>query len=318
MEKGINGMKVSTLNLEEEYRNLLEREFPLTPILHTQLNRLNDHILEQVDSLFTYGYDLTPEILGKMSSLKWLHIGQSGMDPLPFDQLREQKVFITNSRGINSPTIAEYVMCALLNVVRKSFTYAEKARQKVWDVDTTVDELLGKTLGIFGMGMVGSEIAKRAKVFGMKVLGVDVVSPTTPDVDQMYSPDQRLEVLPQCDFVVLCMPLLPSTTGMIGRKELTMMRPTAWLMNVGRGPLLGESDLLDAIDAKKIAGAVLDVFAEEPLPKANELWNRENVWITPHTAGDHFAQYAPRMVEILRFNLAQYPNFEQMKNPVKY
>jgi phosphoglycerate dehydrogenase-like enzyme len=311
-------MKVSTLNLDEEYRYLLEKEFPTTPILHARLADLNDYILAQVEAVFTYGYDLTPAMVNRMERLKWVHIGQSGMETLPFDLLKEKGVFITNSRGINASTISEYVLSAMLNIVRKSFVFADRARQKVWDSETTVDELLGKTVGIFGLGMVGREVAKRAKAFDMTVLGVDVFSGEVPFVDKRYTPEQRMEVLPQCDFVVLCMPLLPSTQGMIDRNELTMMKKTAWLINVGRGPLVVTDALVEAIDANMLAGAVLDVFDTEPLPQEDVLWSRENIWITPHTAGDHFAQYTPRMVEIIRHNLAQYPNFSAMQNKVLY
>lgn len=311
-------MKVSTLNLDEEYRYLLEKEFPTTPILHTQLAQLNNHILAQVEAVFTYGYDLTPAMVNKLERLKWVHIGQSGMETLPFDLLKEKGVFVTNSRGINAPTISEYVLSAMLNIVRKSFVFADRARQKVWDSETTVDELLSKKVGIFGLGMVGREVAKRAKAFDMTVLGVDVISGEVPFVDQLYTPDQRMEVIPQCDFVVLCMPLLPSTRGMIDRNELTMMKKTAWLINVGRGPLVVTDALIEAIDAKKLAGAVLDVFETEPLAADDVLWTKENIWITPHTAGDHFAQYTPRMVEIIRHNLAEYPNYSQMQNKVLY
>lgn len=311
-------MKVSTLNLDEEYRYLLEKEFPTTPILHARLADLNDYILAQVEAVFTYGYDLTLAMVNRMERLKWVHIGQSGMETLPFDLLKEKGVFITNSRGINASTISEYVLSAMLNIVRKSFVFADRARQKVWDSETTVDELLGKTVGIFGLGMVGREVAKRAKAFDMTVLGVDVFSGEVPFVDKRYTPEQRMEVLPQCDFVVLCMPLLPSTQGMIDRNELTMMKKTAWLINVGRGPLVVTDALVEAIDANMLAGAVLDVFDTEPLPQKDVLWSRENIWITPHTAGDHFAQYTPRMVEIIRHNLAQYPNFSGMQNKVLY
>lgn len=311
-------MKVSTLNLDEEYRYLLEKEFPTTPILHARLADLNDYILAQVEAVFTYGYDLTPAMVNRMERLKWVHIGQSGMETLPFDLLKEKGVFITNSRGINASTISEYVLSAMLNIVRKSFVFADRARQKVWDSETTVDELLGKTVGIFGLGMVGREVAKRAKAFDMTVLGVDVFSGEVPFVDKRYTPELRMEVLPQCDFVVLCMPLLPSTQGMIARNELTMMKKTAWLINVGRGPLVVTDALVEAIDANMLAGAVLDVFDTEPLPQEDVLWSRENIWITPHTAGDHFAQYTPRMVEIIRHNLAQYPNFSGMQNKVLY
>jgi phosphoglycerate dehydrogenase-like enzyme len=311
-------MIVSTLDLEDIYREQLKSEFPTLPVIHTRLSQLSDAELAQVEVLMTYGYDTTPERVNKMTHLKWLHIGQSGMDPLPFDLLKKNDVYITNSRGINSGVIAEYVFCAMLNIVRKTLPFAEKAKQKIWAVDINIDELSSKTVGIFGLGMVGKEIAKRSKAFGMRVLGVDVLSDEVPFVDQIYLPYQRQSVLEQCDFVVLCMPLLPSTIGMIGRDELAVLPKNAWVINVGRGPLLVSEALIEAIDNKQIAGAVLDVFTTEPLPADDALWSRENIWITPHTAGDHFPQYAPRMVDIIRYNMAHYPNFNQMKNTVLY
>lgn len=318
MESKKDIMIVSTLDLEQEYRKRLEQDFPTKPIFHTQLSNLTDDELAQVQIVMTYGYDMTPDLVGKMSSLKWLHIGQSGMDPLPLDLLEERNVFITNSRGINSSTIAEYVLCAMLNIVRKTFLYAEQAKRNIWDTELNIDELFEKTVGIFGVGSAGKEIAKRAKAFGMRVLGVDIFTSIVPFVDQMFLPYQRQEVLSKCDFVVLCLPLLASTTGMIDCEEITVLPKSAWIINVGRGQLINTDALINAIDAGEIAGAVLDVFAEEPLPKDDKLWTRENIWITPHTAGDHFPQYQPRMVDIIRHNLAHYPNYEQMQNPVPY
>lgn len=311
-------MIVSTLDLEQKYRDLLEREFPDVKISHTQLSRLRDEELAQVQIVMSFGYDLTQDYVKRMGQLQWVHIGQSGMDLLPFDLLEERQVFITNSRGINSATISEYVLCAMLNIVRNSLLYAERAKQKIWDSSIRIDELSDKTVGIFGLGSAGKEIAKRAKAFDMRVLGVDIFASEVLFVDRMFLPNQKKEVLSQCDFVVLCLPLLPSTTGMIDYKEFNAMLDTAWLINVGRGPLVNPNALVEAIDAGEIAGAVLDVFNIEPLPANDELWTRENIWITPHTAGDHFRQYTPRMVEIIRYNLAQFPHYEKMQNPVPY
>lgn len=311
-------MIVSSLELAQEYRELLEREFPTKPIRHTPLSKLTDKELAQMQIVMTYGYDITPELVSKMSRLQWLHVGQSGMDPLPLDLLEKKQVFITNSRGINSSTISEYVLCAMLNVVRKTFLYAEQAKRKIWDSELQIDELSEKTAGIFGMGSAGKEIAKRAKAFGMRVLGVDIFTSKVPFVDQMFLPYQRQEVLSQCDFVVLSLPLLASTAGMIDRDEFSVLPNSAWIINVGRGQLINTDALIDAIDAGEIAGAVLDVFTEEPLLADDKLWTRENIWITPHTAGDHFHQYQPRMVDIIRHNLAHYPHYEQMQNPVPY
>jgi phosphoglycerate dehydrogenase-like enzyme len=309
---------VSTLNLEKEYRDLLKREFPGLPIQHAQLSDFSQNELAAVKVVMTYGYDMKSEITEKMGQLQWLHIAQSGMDPLPFPLLRDKGVFITNSRGINSSIISEYVLCSMLNITRKTFLLAERARRKIWDSEITVEELGLKTVGIFGLGKIGRQVAKKCKAFGMRVLGVDIHGDEVPFVDRVFLPHHRQEVLANSDFIVLCLPLLPSTNGMIDRTELSVMADTAWIINVGRGPLLNTDALIEAIDAKQIGGAVLDVFDTEPLPADDKLWTRENIWITPHTAGDHFAQYAPRMVEIIRYNLRQYPHFEEMQNPVRY
>lgn len=311
-------MIVSTLDLEDKFKVQLKDEFPGMPVIHTQLSSLSIEQLAEVEIMMTYGYDMTTEMVQKMSRLKWLHIGQSGMDPLPFDLLKKKGVYLTNSRGINSGIISEYVLCAMLNIARKTFQYEEKARQKIWASDIEVEELSLKTVGIFGLGMVGKEIAKRCKAFGMRVLGVDVLSEGVPFVDQIYLPYQRQAVLAQCDFAVLSMPLLPSTKGMFDRSEFSALPNNAWVINVGRGPLIVNEALVEAIDSGKIAGAVLDVFSTEPLPADDVLWTRKNIWITPHHAGDHFPQYAPRMVEIIRYNMARYPDFKLMRNPILY
>jgi phosphoglycerate dehydrogenase-like enzyme len=311
-------MIVSTLDLETGYRDLFKREFPRLQIRHSLLSELSDEELLQVKVVMTYGYDLDAEIIGKMKGLHWLHIAQSGMDSLPFKLLQDKRVFITNSRGINSAIISEYVLCAMLNITRKTFLFVERARQRIWDASITVEELGAKTVGIFGLGKIGRQVSKKCNVFGMHILGVDIHSDEVPFVDQLFLPHDRQEVLAKSDFVVLCLPLLPSTAGMIGRKELSVMPDTSWIINVGRGSLINTDALIEAIDAKQIGGAVLDVFSTEPLPPDDKLWSRENIWITPHTAGDHFPQYIPRMVEIIRYNLARYPHFEQMQNPVRY
>ena len=145
-------MIISTLNLEQKYQDLLDKEFPRMPIRHVQLSDLGDEELTQVRILMTYGYDMTPEVTKKMNHLEWLHVGQSGMDPLAFDLLQEKGIHITNSRGINSSIISEYVLCAMLNVVRKSFVFAERARQKIWAADIEVEELVAMVMQVHAFG----------------------------------------------------------------------------------------------------------------------------------------------------------------------
>lgn len=309
-------MIVSSLGLEEPYRGRLEQAAGGRPVRHCKLEELSARELAGVEILFTYGYDLPEETLARMPALRWVHIGQSGMDKLPMAALAGRGIWLTNSRGINAVAIAEYAMSMMLNVVRKSYVFYEQARAGRWDLETHLDEVCGKTLGIFGLGRVGRELAVRADAFGMRVLGADLGGGPVTGVERVYAPAQRLELLAQCDFAVLCMPLTPDTRHFIGAAELAAMKPSAWLMNVGRGPLVDETQLTRALEERRLAGAVLDVFEVEPLPAASPLWRMPNVYITPHIAGDHQASYMPRMMGVLCGNLAVYPRFEEMENPV--
>ncbi|MDD3173385.1 MAG: D-2-hydroxyacid dehydrogenase [Herbinix sp.] len=309
-------MIISTLKLDDEYRQMIEEKFPELDIKHIKLSDLTEEELAKVEILFTYGYDMKEENVKKMTNLKWVHIGQSGMDSLPFDTLAKNNIFLTNSKGINSVTIAEYVMCMMLNHIRNTFVFYEANKRKEWDKFTHLDELAGKTIGIFGLGMVGKEIAKRAKAFDMTTYGLNIVKDPIDNIDLIFTPDERIEMLKICDYVVICMPLTNETKYIISKKELEAMKSTAILLNVGRGPIIKTTELIDCLNHQGIAGAILDVFETEPLEADSPLWSMENVLITPHIAGDRQASYMPRMMNILCNNLEKYPNFHEMKNAI--
>ena len=137
-----------------------------------------------------------------------------------------------------------------------------------------------------------------------------------PNIEKIYLPAEKDALLEQCDFVVICMPLTPETHHLIDAAALKRMRSSAWLINVGRGPIVDESALIDNLQSKTIAGAVLDVFETEPLPAGHPLWSLSNVRITPHIAGDHLASYMPRMMAILSRNYQTYPDLAAMQNLV--
>lgn len=309
-------MIISTLDLEQPYRERLQSAAAGRPVLHASLKELRDEQLAQGEILLTYGYDIPEATLRKMKALRWIHIGQSGMDRIPMGVLDEMGIALTNSRGINAVAISEYVLSMMLNIVRKNYEFYEAQKEKRWDVETHLDELYGKAIGILGLGKVGGEIAVRADAFGMRVLGMDIAQRPVDKVSRIYLPQQRRELLEQCDFVVVCMPLTGETHHLISRAELAAMPSRAWVINVGRGPIIQEEHLLKALESKEVAGAVLDVFQREPLAKNSPLWDMPNVILTPHIAGDHLATYMPRMMEILCGNLAGYPRMDQLRNRV--
>ena len=308
---------VSTLGLEEEYQQLLRERCSQYEVKHVQdLSALSKEELEKVEVLFTYGYDMPKDLVCQMKNLRWVHSGQAGIDTMPKELLGEMEVFVSNSRGINSVTIAEYVMCMLLNLERNAYRFYEAGKKHEWDMETHLDELYGKKLTILGMGKVGMEVAKRAKGFDMEVTGVNLIPVESSDLDRSLSTDQMMEGVADCDYLVICMPLTQETHHMVDQKVLSAMKESAVLMNVGRGPIVKTQDLVEVLKEKKLRMAILDVLEEEPLPGESFLWELENLWITPHIAGDRQKSYMPRMMRILCDNLNKYPNFDQMENPV--
>lgn len=308
---------VSTLKLKNKYREMLRDRFPGITVNHADaLSALGKEELGQVEVLLTYGNGMPEELVSRMTSLRWIHSGQAGIDAMPKELLHDMGVAVTNSRGINSITIAEYVMNMMLNIVRNQDIFYDAYKEKRWDMTTRLDELAGKSVGILGMGMVGRETAKRAKAFDMQVYGLDRGKSDCEFLDRSFTTGELKGFLPICDFVIICMPLTDETCHMFSGDVFEWMKETAVLMNVGRGPIVKEEDLIEALDRGKLAGAVLDVMETEPLPAHSPLWTMEHVMITPHIAGDRQASYIPRMMEILCHNLSLYPNVGAMKNPV--
>lgn len=308
---------VSTLGLEEKYQIMLRENCPGYQVEHAaDLSALTREQLEKTEVLFTYGYDMQPQLVEQMESLRWVHCGQAGIDAMPREILASKGVFVSNSRGINSVTIAEYVMCMLLNLERNTDRFYEAYKQHKWDMETHLDEVMDKKLTILGMGKVGMEVAKRAKGFDMEVTGVNLVPVISEYVDHAFTTKQMKEAVADCDYLVICMPLTEETHHMVDKEFLSNMKESAVLMNVGRGPIVKTEDLVDVLKQKKLRMAILDVLEEEPCPPDSPLWELDNLMITPHIAGDRQKSYMPRMMRILMDNLNKYPDFDQMENPV--
>ena len=173
------------------------------------------------------------------------------------------------------------------------------------------------TIGIVGMGGIGRHMAQRARGFEMKVIGVDPFLKEKPDLcDELVGMDQLPDVMSRADVIVIACPLTEETLGLINVEKLAVMKPTAYFINIARGPIHDEPALIEVLQEKKIAGAGLDVMAVEPLPDDSPLWDLENVIITPHTGG--FSQYRPRRtIELFCENLKRYRKGEPLKNMVR-
>jgi phosphoglycerate dehydrogenase-like enzyme len=222
----------------------------------------------------------TEAIFAKAKKLRWLHLRWAGLDNFLFPALIESPVTLTNSRGIYSQALGEFVIAGALFFAKDMRRLLAAQAEHKWE-QFTIRELRGATMGIVGYGDIGKACASRAQALGMRVLAVR----RNPDKTRgEFGPDGLIDMIRQCDYVVASAPLTPETRGMIGVREIAAMKPTAVLMNVGRGPVIDETALIPALAEKRIRGAALDVFTHEPLPPEHPFFTFDNVLLSPHCA----------------------------------
>ncbi|WP_040206128.1 D-2-hydroxyacid dehydrogenase [Neobacillus jeddahensis] len=244
--------------------------------------------------------------LGPNSKLKWLQAWSAGIDSLPLASLQDNEIILTSANGVHAFPISETIFALMLGLTRKIHTYVKNQQTKTWHHAHMDLEMHEKTIGIIGVGAIGKETAKIAKAFGMTVLGVRHSGQPADHIDEMYTPDQLNHLLPKCDYVVVTLPHTKETHHLFAAAQFKAMKSSAFFINIGRGEIVVEDDLIQALQDDIIAGAGLDVFEKEPLSADSTLWEMENVIVTPHTAGstEHYNQ---RVVEnILIPNLKTY------------
>lgn len=255
----------------------------------------------------------------KAKNLKWVHTTSAGASDIA-NVLKNTDIILTNSSGVHPIPIAEHVFTFLLMFARQIYkSYRMQIEDKKWFQDynlLAIEELYGKTIGIVGFGRIGKRIAKVSKGFDMHVLALLHNSGAhDPNVDMEYLPEQLNKLLNQSDFVINCLPLTNETKNFFTMDKFKQMKSSAYFINIGRGKTVDENDLINALKQNIIAGAGLDVFAEEPLSEQSELWNLKNIIITPHYAG-LTPRYIDRVVEIFCTNLQSYLQKKPMPNLV--
>jgi phosphoglycerate dehydrogenase-like enzyme len=249
-----------------------------------------------------YGWKFPPTLLAKAGRLRWLQAMGAGVDWALRPEL-PPGVTVTRAPGVFAPWMREYALGWLLWITQRTETYRALQRERRWDQRVAPHRLAGATLAVVGLGDIGRTIARAARAFGMHVVGVSRHGRGAREADRVYRPAQLTRALGEADFVVVVTPLTEETRGLIDARALAAMRPTAWLMNIGRGPVVDERALMAALDERRIAGAILDVFATEPLPPESPWWRYDNVAVTPHIAGPDVPE---DMAPLFNDNLARY------------
>ncbi len=270
--------------------------------------------LAETEILLAFGQTNLEPLLPHAPRLRWVQALTAGIDGfIAVDAFRTSDILLTNVRGIHGIPIAEHVLGMILCHTRGLLKAHDHQNAKQWKSLRGLDELYGKTAAVIGLGSVGSVIANRLKAMGMHVLGVKQSMTEEADVEKLYTPDALFDVLPQADFVIVTLPLTPKTKNLFAKNAFDKMKPSAFFINVSRGPVVNESDLVEALCSNTIGGAGLDVFTEEPLPESSPLWDAPNILITPHHAATS-PRYMERAVEVFIENLKAYPDVSKMKN----
>jgi len=249
--------------------------------------------------------------------LEWVHSIQAGVDRFPFEEFEAAGVALTNSTGIHDTSVGEFAVGLLLSFARRLHTYVRAQEDREWnhppwDEPFTLD---GEHLCVVGLGTLGRGIAERADALGMHVTGIRRSGEPTPHTEAVYGPDDLRAAIADAKFVALAVPLTDETEGLVGRGELEAMREDAYLLNVARGPVVVEDELVGALRDGEIAGAGLDVFETEPLPESSPLWEFEEVVVTPHRAAAT-RDYYRDVAELVAENVARIADGEELTNRV--
>jgi phosphoglycerate dehydrogenase-like enzyme len=298
-------------NAPEWFAPRLRRDFPQVEVAHFASYEGIEAYFAEAEVVVTWS--LRPEQFARAKRLRWIHSPAAAVHQLMFPELVQSDVILTNAREVHGPVVAEHVI-ALVLALAKQLPQAVRLQQKhiwgqeiMWRGSPRPREVAGATLGLVGLGSIGREVAERAAGLGMRVIATrENPRKGRPDgVEQVYAPGEINTLLGRSDYVVLSAPITAATTGLINAERLAYMKPDAFLINVGRGPLVDELALAVALRSKKIGGAALDVFEQEPLPADSPLWDLEDLLLTPHSAGLTDKLWERHYV-LIRENLGRY------------
>jgi D-2-hydroxyacid dehydrogenase (NADP+) len=259
--------------------------------------------LREAEIIVCPGSDITEELVEYCANVRWFHSVSAGVDRVPIGNLRRRRILLSNSRGIHGKSIAEQAIGMMISFTRGIHANLLNQRQHRWERVYPLTELTDQTLCIVGSGSIGMEVARKAKAFDMKVIGVKRTPKPLPNHDEVVGFNDLGSVLEVSDFVIALTPLTKETFHLFNAAAFARMKPSAVFLNFARGDVVDETALIEALQSGAIAGAALDVFHEEPLPEDSPLWDMENVLISPHNGGwtpHHNRRLVPIILENYR------------------
>lgn len=261
---------------------------------------------------FAGSADYPADALKSALGPKWLAVGGSGTDHL--GGWDPAQLTVTNSAGVAADMMAEYVFGSFLHFTLDVAGLEADRKSRRW-ASRSVRPLAGQTLLIVGLGKTGQAIARKAKAFDLNVIGVRANPVATENVDEVFATSDLAEIVPRADFIVVCVPLLPTTKALIGAAQFNLMKSDCVLVDISRGGIVDQQALAITLERGQLAGAALDVFEVEPLPESSPLWDLSNVLISPHCSSV-YPGWDLRSVDMFCENLKRWQNGQPLNNVV--
>ena len=283
----------------ENQQERLQAEFPEVNFRFLYKNK---SFLPTADIVVTYGEDLTAEDIESADNLKWIMVASAGIEKMPHAAIAKKGIIVSNVKGIHKTPMAESALAHLLSLKRSLPFIYENQRNREWNRKTKSSELAGSTAVLFGPGAIGSEIGRLLQAFGVKTIGCNRSGNDAEYMDEMVSIENVSAVLPNADIVLSVLPSTKETYHLLKKEHFQAMKEDAIFMNLGRGDLVEDQVMLEALENGEIGYAILDVFEEEPLPADHPYWKMDNVIISPHVSS-HSGKYVERALDVFIPNL---------------
>lgn len=290
--------------VRETYRTRLAEVFPQMHIDMVTHNSEAGPFLEKADAMLAFGVMLSDDIFARGRAIKWVQALGSGVDGIVDQPSFCQDILVTNMQGIHGPPCAEAAICAMFDLARSVPRVLDNQRNRRWQ-RFPVRLLDGKKIAVIGLGVIAEALGPRCQALGMHVTGVTGSPRALPGFDAVVARDAMMDVVRESDFVVLLTPHTKQNHHLANAQFIAAMKPEAFLVNIARGGVVDEAALIEALRARRIAGAALDVFETEPLAEDHPFWSMDNVIVTPHLGGFH-DEYPKRALPILEHNVSQF------------
>lgn len=307
------------IDTSQEQLDMIKKVAPEYELFKARTKEEIDFPIEDVEIVYGWNKLLCePLLTSSGQSLKWIQAMSAGVDYMNFDYLKANNILLTNGSGIHSIPVSESVFAMILAFTRGIYSSIKNQADKLWETSTQLTELPECTIMIVGTGQIGTQVGKLAKAFGMRTIGVNRSGRSAQYMDEVILQDDMVNHFYKADIIVDILPLTDLTHHLFNKEIFSSMKDNTIFINVGRGPTVNSSDLIEALNNGKLAYAGLDVFEEEPLPSHSPLWDMDNVLITPHISGiaRHFKK---RIFEIFYDNLQAYVDGQELpRNKVDY